>query len=67
MPQGQLPILEVDGTIMYQSMAINRFLAKKFGLAGNDDFESYQIDNAVDNVNDLRASEYETKHTWRVI
>lgn len=56
MPMGQLPILEVDGTVMYQSLAIGRFLAKKFGIAGNNDMESYQIDNAVDNINDFRAS-----------
>jgi glutathione S-transferase len=56
---GQLPILEVDGNVMYQSLSISRFLAKKFGLAGSDDLENYEIDNAVDNINDLRASKFE--------
>lgn len=63
MPMGQLPILEVDGHVMYQSLAISRFLAKKFELVGNDDHENYEIDNAVDNINDLRASEYKKLFT----
>jgi glutathione S-transferase len=53
---GQVPILEVDGKVMYQSLAIGRYLAKKVGLYGNNDQEHYEIDNAVDNVNDFRAS-----------
>jgi prostaglandin-H2 D-isomerase / glutathione transferase len=57
MPLGQVPILEVDGVVMYQSIAISRFLAKKFGLAGSNDMEAYHIDNAVYNIEELRASE----------
>lgn len=57
MPMGQLPILEVDGKVMYQSMAISRFLAKEVGLSGANALEDYEIDNAVDNINDFRASE----------
>jgi len=55
-PMGQAPTLEVDGKVMYQSIAITRYLAKKVGLAGSNDWENYEIDNVVDTVNDLRSS-----------
>lgn len=38
-PNGQLPILEVDGELLSQSGAITRFVARKFGLGGHDDWE----------------------------
>jgi len=54
MPFGKVPILEIDDKILNQSVAISRYLAKKAGLAGSDEWESLLIDIAVDNVNDLR-------------
>lgn len=57
LPLRQLPILEIDGKVFYQSIAICRYLAKKVGLAGSNALEDYEIDNAVDNLNDFRASE----------
>lgn len=57
LPLSQLPILEIDGKVFYQSIAICRYLAKKVGLAGTNALEDYEIDNAVDNLNDFRASE----------
>ncbi|XP_026821054.1 glutathione S-transferase-like [Rhopalosiphum maidis] len=56
MPFGKVPILEIDGKILNQSIAICRYLSKKSGLAGGDDWESLMIDIAVDNVNDLRQA-----------
>lgn len=53
---GQMPVLEVDGQRVHQSIAIERYLGKRFGLAGANDWESLQIDSAVDTVNDLRQS-----------
>jgi len=52
-PFGQLPVLEVDGVIMGQSMTIARYLAKKFGLAGATDMEHALADMYVDSVSDL--------------
>lgn len=53
---GQMPVLEVDGQRVHQSIAIERYVAKLVGLAGATDWENLQIDSAVDTVNDLRQS-----------
>ena len=53
---GQLPILEIDGKVISQSLAIARFLAKKVGLYSEDPMEAYEIDNVIDTINDFRAS-----------
>lgn len=56
MPMGNVPVLEIDGKRLHQSMAIYRYLARKVGLAGDNDFENYEIDNVADTLNDLRTS-----------
>jgi glutathione S-transferase len=56
MPMNQMPVLEVDGKRVNQSLACCRFLAKSVGLAGNDDWENLQIDTVADTVNDFRLS-----------
>lgn len=53
MPFNKVPVLEIDGKVLNQSVAICRYLAKKAGLAGSDEWESLLIDIAVDNVVDL--------------
>ncbi|CAF1149788.1 unnamed protein product [Adineta steineri] len=52
MPLGQMPVLEVDGVKLPQSLAIARFLAKQFHLAGKDNFEQAQVDAVVDTIYD---------------
>jgi prostaglandin-H2 D-isomerase / glutathione transferase len=42
--------LEVDGKPISQSIAIARFVARKHGLAGQNDWESAQADVLVDYV-----------------
>lgn len=54
MPFGKVPVLEIDGKLMNQSVALTRYLSKKAGLAGSDEWETLLIDIAVDNINDLR-------------
>ncbi|XP_052873491.1 glutathione S-transferase [Anopheles cruzii] len=54
MPMGQMPVLEVDGKKVHQSVAMSRYLAKQVGLAGADDWENLMIDTVVDTVNDFR-------------
>lgn len=58
MPFGKVPVLEIDGKVLNQSTAITRYLSKKAGLAGSDDWESLLIDIAVDNIHDLRQGKF---------
>lgn len=44
LPNQQIPVLEVDGKQLGQSCAIVRFLAKRFKLAGRDEFEEAKAD-----------------------
>ncbi|KAJ8949991.1 hypothetical protein NQ318_002401 [Aromia moschata] len=44
MPFGQLPILEHNGKVSNQSVAICRYLAKQVKLVGKDDWEDLEID-----------------------
>ncbi|XP_049803743.1 glutathione S-transferase-like [Schistocerca nitens] len=53
-PYGTLPLLEIDGKKMHQSTAICRYLGKKLGLEGDNDWESAEIDMAVDTITDFR-------------
>lgn len=57
MPFGKVPVLEIDGKTLNQSTAITRYLAKKAGLTGSDDWEALLIDIAVDNVHDFRQGD----------
>ncbi|TKR92232.1 hypothetical protein L596_006925 [Steinernema carpocapsae] len=53
-PFGQLPVLEVDGKMLAQSLTICRYLAKTIGgLSGNNDLESAQIDSWADTIEDV--------------
>jgi len=54
MPMGQMPTLEIDDKVYYQSGPISRYLAKQFGLAGDNDLESLEVDIAVECINDFR-------------
>lgn len=54
-PWGKLPLLEVDGKTVTQHLAICRYLGKKAGLNGKDDWEALKIDEIVDIINELRS------------
>ncbi|XP_075980038.1 glutathione S-transferase 2-like [Anticarsia gemmatalis] len=54
-PFGQLPMLVIDGKQYAQSLAICRYLGKKYGVAGDNDEEAFEIDQNVDFLFDLRA------------
>lgn len=58
MPMGQMPVLEVDGKRVHQSLAMCRYVAKVIGVAGNNPLEDLQIDAIVDTINEFRLSKY---------
>jgi len=53
-PYGQMPVLEVNGKAYGQSGAIQRYLAREFGLFGSSELEGLQIDGIVEAINDAR-------------
>jgi len=53
---GQLPALEVDGKQLCQSIAIGRFLAKEFHIAGKNAWEQALCDMYVDGIEDLNPN-----------
>ncbi|KAK9738155.1 Glutathione S-transferase, N-terminal domain [Popillia japonica] len=55
MPFGQVPVLEMDGKMVHQSVAISRYLAKLVNLTGSNDLEDLEIDAIVDTVTDFRS------------
>jgi len=52
-PMGQLPCMEVEGKTICQSMAIARYCASRYGLAGNNALEAALADQAVDAISDI--------------
>lgn len=63
-PMGQMPILEVDGKVVHQSAAILRYLGRRFGLAGSNDWEALLIETVADSITDFRISK---KKFWLVL
>ncbi|KAI6228635.1 GST protein [Aphelenchoides fujianensis] len=45
---GKLPLLEVDGKILGQGYSIVRWLARKFGLEGVDEWDKARVDEAAE-------------------
>ncbi|XP_045451320.1 glutathione S-transferase 2-like [Melitaea cinxia] len=54
MPFGQMPVLEIDGKKYAQSTAIERYLGRKYELAGKDIEEDFEIDQVMDFFTDIR-------------
>ncbi|XP_048740132.1 probable glutathione S-transferase 9 [Ostrea edulis] len=61
-PTGELPFLEVDGKQLTQSLTIARYLARKFGLAGDTNWEQALVEQIVDTCDDLRAENAKIIH-----
>jgi len=60
---GKAPYLEVDGKKVGQSKAIERYLAKQFGLFGADDLEAAVIDQLCEHVVDFRNAYMRARST----
>ena len=52
-PFGGLPVLEVDGKIVSQSNAINRYVGRLVNLYPSDPWQAALCDEAMDAVEDL--------------
>ncbi|XP_055346023.1 glutathione S-transferase 1-like [Paramacrobiotus metropolitanus] len=52
-PFGQLPILEVDGQKLAQTSAIVNFLARRYGLAGENEWEQALVESVVAATSDI--------------
>lgn len=61
MPYGMLPVLEINGKTIAQSNAVARYLARKYGLAGKDEWESMICDVLVDTLSDLKLGKFYKK------
>ncbi|XP_072016298.1 hematopoietic prostaglandin D synthase-like [Amphiura filiformis] len=53
MPTGTLPVLEIDGKRLSQSLAITRYLAREFNLAGDTNFEMAQCEQVLETIVDI--------------
>lgn len=53
-PLKTVPVLEVDGRQITQSMAITRYLAKEFGLFGSNNMEALLIDELMEIFAEIR-------------
>ncbi|XP_069142301.1 uncharacterized protein [Argopecten irradians] len=53
MPTGQLPVLEIDGEKLSQSLTIARYLSREFGLAGDNSLDQARADQVTDTISDL--------------
>lgn len=63
MPFGQVPVLEADGKVLSQSIAIARYLAREHGIAGKNAWESALADMYVDAIGDLTTGTF-LHQTW---
>lgn len=52
-------MMEIDGKKYTQAIAMLRYLGHKYGVAGKDIEEDFEIDQNVDFLNDIRASEWQ--------
>ncbi|XP_064596196.1 hematopoietic prostaglandin D synthase-like [Liolophura sinensis] len=52
-PFGQLPVLEVDGENLAQSHAIERFLAREFGLDGETSLQKAKVDMWIEGADEI--------------
>jgi len=61
---GRVPSLEVEGKVICQSKAIERYLATKYGLMGSTSVDSAIIDSYCECVRDIKTSYFAVKKTF---
>ncbi|KAL1517628.1 hypothetical protein ABEB36_001367 [Hypothenemus hampei] len=60
-PLSQLPILEVDGKVLFQSVAIAAYLGEVIGISGSNALENWEINAVSDTLNDFKFKLF----SWR--
>ena len=58
---GKVPYLDFDGQIISQSKAIERFLARKYDLYGNNEVTAARIDAFCESIRDIKDSYFKEK------
>lgn len=58
---GKLPFLEIDGEIIFQSKAIERFLARRYGFMGSNELEAAKIDAICESIRDFKDKYLQNK------
>ena len=53
---GKLPFLEVDGRVVSQSKAIERYLARRYGMMGSSDEEAALVDSYCEYIRDFKTA-----------
>lgn len=72
-PYSKTPVLIVDGVdVIAQSTTINRYLARRFHLLGDNELEAARIESVYDQIIELRASwnnqgEMAAKEKWAAL
>lgn len=56
MPFGQVPVLEIDGKKLTQTVPLTRYVANLVNLAGKDYEENYEIDSTAEIIGDIYNS-----------
>lgn len=60
-PAGKLPLLEIDGKVLNQSLAIGRFLATKAGLVAQDPLDAAYCDAMAETMKELAVAIFDVK------
>ena len=50
----KLPFLEIDGQVIPQSKSVERFIANKYNMFGDNDFDAARIDGICEYVRDFK-------------
>ncbi|XP_050728275.1 hematopoietic prostaglandin D synthase-like [Eriocheir sinensis] len=61
-PAGKLPVLEVEGKMLNQSLAIGRFLASKVGLVPQDPLHAAFCDAVAETMKELAVDIFDVKN-----
>ena len=54
-PYGVMPVIDIDGQLLGGSLPIARYLAKQYGLAGEDDIARLILEGAEDTICDFKG------------